>query len=276
MGEVAGAFDGAPVVGIKIGVEVRAFVVDDETQVGDLVALGGEHTLIEGLDLEQGLDRGFAGDGTQCAIRKVDATGSVKIIGAGQDSQPVPLGYRFGIFIKEAAVRLEVDYSVLFQELAVTLQKKRTGQAAILALHLRVGESQPYFRNLLRSEESIYELDSGAQEGHVREIVLRGELGAFPKAGALDVHSYVVQRRLSAREVNCVLPFSATKLQHDRLGGREHPLVPMPFHWMILQPQAATALRLVKHRGSLRLEKAGESLILREFSKFIVSHFPFL
>ena len=31
MGEVAGAFDGAPVVGIKIGVEVRAVVVDDET-----------------------------------------------------------------------------------------------------------------------------------------------------------------------------------------------------------------------------------------------------
>ena len=31
MGEVAGAFDGAPVVGVEIGVEVRAVVVDDET-----------------------------------------------------------------------------------------------------------------------------------------------------------------------------------------------------------------------------------------------------
>ena len=62
MGEVAGAFDGAPVVGIELWVEVRAFVVDHKTQVGDLVALGGEHPLVESLNLEQGIDGGLTGD----------------------------------------------------------------------------------------------------------------------------------------------------------------------------------------------------------------------
>lgn len=60
VGEVARAFLGVPVVGVEIGVEVRAFVVDGETQVGDLVALGHEHALVEGTDFEQGVDRGLA------------------------------------------------------------------------------------------------------------------------------------------------------------------------------------------------------------------------
>ena len=123
MGEVAGAFDGAPVVGIEIGMDVRAYVVDHKTQVGDLVALGGEHLFVESLDLEQCVNGGFAGYRPQRAISKVLAAGSIKIIGASQDIHVILFGHRAGIFIKKAAVCFEVDYPALFQELAVALQK---------------------------------------------------------------------------------------------------------------------------------------------------------
>lgn len=185
VGEVTGTFDGAPVVGIEIGVEIWTDMVDHETQIGDLVALGREHPLVESLYFEQGVNRGFSGDRTQCTTRQILPPRSVKIIGAGQNPQPILLRHRFGIFIKKAAVRLEVDYSALFQELAVTLKEKRACETAVLALHLRVGEGQPYFRNLIGSEEGLDELDSGAQEGHIRKMVLRGELRSFPKPAPL-------------------------------------------------------------------------------------------
>ena len=134
VGEVARAFLGAPVVGVEIGVEVRAFVVDGETQVGDLVALRHEHALVEGTDFEQGVDRGLARHGLQGTAGKILAAGAVKVGGGGKDSQVVTLGNRFGIFIKETAVGLQVDYAALFQDFTVALRKKRAGQAAVLAL----------------------------------------------------------------------------------------------------------------------------------------------
>ena len=273
MGEVAGAFDGAPVVGIEIGVKVWAFVVDHETQVGDLVALGGEHFFVEGLDLEESLDRGLTGNRAQGTIRKVSATSSVKIVGASKNLQPILLGHRAGIFIQEATVCLEVDYSAFFQELAVTLKEKWARQAAVFAFHLGVREGQPYFRNLIGSEEGIDELNSCAKERNVRKIVLRGELCTLPKARAFDVHPDVVERWLPARKINGVLPFSATELKHDRLLGSKHLLVPVPLDRMILEFQTITRIRLIKHRSGLWLKKAGESLVLRKFSKFVVSHY---
>ena len=45
---------------------------------------------------------------------------------------------------------------------------------------------------------------------------------------------------------------------------------------MLSEYQAAAAFDLIQHRGCLWLKKAGESFVLREFSKFIVSHSPFL
>ena len=134
VGEVARAFLGAPVVGVEIGVEVRAFVVDGETQIGDLVALRHEHALVEGTDFEQGVDRGLARHGLQGTAGKILAAGAVKVGGGGKDSQVVTLGNRFGIFIKETAVGLQVDYAALFQDFTVALRKKRAGQAAVLAL----------------------------------------------------------------------------------------------------------------------------------------------
>lgn len=62
MGEMAWTFDRAPVVGIELGMDVRAVVVDHKTKIGDLVALSGEHSFVESLNLEQGIDGGFTGD----------------------------------------------------------------------------------------------------------------------------------------------------------------------------------------------------------------------
>ena len=104
-------------------------------------------------------------------------------------------------------------------------------------------------------------------------MVLRGELRSFPKTRAFDVHTYIVQGRLPARKVDRVLTLAATKFQHNRSGGGEHPLVPMAFDRMILESQGVVGLGLVQNRRCIRLEKAGESLVLREFSKLVVSHY---
>ena len=107
-------------------------------------------------------------------------------------------------------------------------------------------------------------------------MILRGELRTLPKTRALDVHPNVVQGRFPAGQINRVLPLSATEFQNYRLVSREHPLAPMPLDRVILEPQAINSLGFVQHRRSLRLKKAGEGLVLREFSKFIVSHCSFL
>lgn len=46
--------------GIEVGMNVRAVVIDDETQIGDPVALGCEHPLVESLDFEQRVDGGLS------------------------------------------------------------------------------------------------------------------------------------------------------------------------------------------------------------------------
>ena len=51
----AGAFDGAPVGGVEVGVFERAVVVEGKAEVGDFAALFKEHLFVESLNLVEGI-----------------------------------------------------------------------------------------------------------------------------------------------------------------------------------------------------------------------------
>ena len=154
-----------------------------------------------------------------------------------------------GVFVEEAGVGLEVDDAVGFQETAVALEEKRGGQAGVLAAaELRIGEGEPDFGDLARTEEGVDELDAGAEEGDVAHLFLRGLLGALPQARALDVHADEVHFRMPPGQGDGVVPLAATQFQHDRLGLFEHIPVPVPLDRMVPQDQFPGAFRFRQYR----------------------------
>ena len=91
-----------------------------------------------------------------------------------------------------------MDDSTGLQKVTVTGQEKRGGEAGILAAsELGVREGKPDFGDFAGTEEGVDELDAGAEEGDIAHGFLRGFLGAFPQARALDVDPDKVHLRMA-------------------------------------------------------------------------------
>ena len=110
--------------------DIFSVLVYHEFKVCDLVALREEHPLVESLDFIQR----WVGD----------VPFPVKVCGRSKYAESVLFGDSLGIFMQEAAVRLQVDNASSLEELAIALQEYRARQPAVLALELGVRESQPY------------------------------------------------------------------------------------------------------------------------------------
>ena len=118
--------------------------------------------------------------------------------------------------VQELAVGLQVHDAVGLEEVRVALQEDGAGEPFVWLLGLGVGEGQPYLRHLAGTEEGVDEVYSGAEEGHVGHGVLGGVLGAFPEAGALDVHSDVVVLGKPLGQGDGVLSLAAAEFQDYR------------------------------------------------------------
>ena len=137
--------------------------------------------------------------------------------------------------MKVAAVGLQMHNSPWFEKIAITLQKKRRCKALLLTAYLRVGKGNPDLRNFVPAKKGLNKLDSRAQERHILEMMLLGILRAFPQAGTLDVHTYIIDGRIAQGEVYCVLSLATTEFHHNRVVIFEKIACPMPLNRMILQ-----------------------------------------
>ena len=97
-------------------------------------------------------------------------------------------------------------------------------------------------------------------------------LGTLPKTRTLNIHANVIEVRMTTGKVDAILAATTAKLKNNRLGSIEHLTVPITLNRMILQKKVlATAGQNLVRR---RLKQTLESLVLCEFLKFTVSHFP--
>ena len=159
------------------------------------------------------------------------------------------------------------------KEFPVALQEKRRTEAGVLAAaQLRVRESEPDLRDLPRAEESVDELDAGAQESHVGESVLSSILGPFPEPGAFDIHADIIDLRVPEGQGDGVVSLAAAQLQHDRMVVPEHLLPPSAFDGMVPEPQLPGTGLLIQYGRGIRLHQAAESLVLGKFLQFPMSH----
>ena len=259
---------------------VRAFVTDTERHIGDGQPHLQKHLLVERLHLHNifCVDMRYARfaryDRRVFVIPRPQAERiSVYICGRNQDRQIVDFADRLGVFVEVAGVRLEVDDAVGCEDLTVTLQEEGRGQAGVFAAaELGVGEGEPNFGDFFRAEEGIYELDAGAEERHVGQGVLRGILGAFPEAGALDVHAYVVHVGVTESQGNGVVSFTAAQFQHNGIAVAKHLRSPVALDGVVVELELLGAGLLGQHFGGVRLQEAAERLVLGEFLKLSVSH----
>ena len=149
-------------------------------------------------------------------------------------------------------------------EAAVALEEHGRRQAGVLASgELRVGESEPDFRNLGRSEECSDEFDAGPKESHVGKCMLSSILRAFPEPRALDVYAYVVHGRIALGKGYRVLSPAAAKLQDYGIAIPEHVPSPVALDGVVAQDQFPRALD--KDLRGRRLKQAAEGLVLCKF-----------
>ena len=154
-----------------------------------------------------------------------------------------------------AAVSLEVYNSARLEEITVARHEKRSRKALLLAPYLRISKGDPDLGDLSGSKKGLDELDTGTEKSHIGKAVFLSVLGAFPKAGALDVYSDIIARWVSLGKVDCIISFSATKLKYYRFVVAEEVTPPIAFHRVVT----------AKHFRRSRLYHAPESLILPEF-----------
>ena len=147
---------------------------------------------------------------------------------------------------------------------AVPLEKKRGGETAVLAFHLRIRESQPYLGNLACGEKGGEELDSRTEKSHVRERVDSSIFRPFPKTGALDINTDVIILGMPLGKSDGIFPLPAAELDNDRMAISEHLLSPSAFDGMVLKKQL-TILTMEHYLLRIRLQQAAESLVLCKF-----------
>ena len=131
---------------------------------------------------------------------------------------------------KEVGVGLQVDDAAVDEKLAVTLHEIRRRETLAGILHLRVGEGEPDLLHLVLGEESLDDLDVGAEESHILQSFVDGLGGPCPHAGSFDVDADEVDVGVALGKFHSVFPFAAAELQHNGILVVEILLVPMTLH----------------------------------------------
>ena len=164
------------------------------------------------------------------------------------------------------AVRLQMNDTARLEEVSVTVHEKRSGKTLLLTSDLRIRECNPYFRNLARSKNRLDELDTRTDECHILEGMLFRILGTLPQTRSFDIHTNVVELRVTLGKVNGIVTFSTTELDHNRIVIAKEVAAPISLDRMVT----------AKDLGCCRLDQAPEGLIFTKFSKFVFSHNPCL
>ena len=155
-----------------------------------------------------------------------------------------------------------MDYAARLEEVAVAGHEQRSGKTLLLAADLRVSKSDPYLRDLTGSEERLYELDAGAEECYIIKRMLLSIFGTFPKTGPLDVHAYIIARRIALGQVYGVVAFATAEFQNYRIVVSEE----------VPAPSALERVVTVQDFRCSRLDHTSEGLVLLEFAKLVLSH----
>ena len=82
-----------------------------------------------------------------------------------------------------------MDNAVGHEELTIALHEIGGGETLAGVFHLGIAEGKPYLVHLIGSEESLDDLDVGAQESHILQSFVQGLRSTCPHAGSLDVHT---------------------------------------------------------------------------------------
>ncbi len=164
--------------------------------------------------------------------------------------------------MKIPAVSLQMDDSPRLQEVPVSVHEKRRRQPLLLSANLRVGECDPYLRNLSGSKEGLDELDTGPQKSHIRKPVLRSILRPLPETRPLDIDTYIIAGGIPLRQIYGIVSLTAAQFQDYRLVIPEEISSPASFQGMVS----------IQNLRSLRLNETPERLILPEFPQLIFSH----
>ena len=231
--------------------------VGGKCEIGYGVAFCEKHFLVEGLNGCHNIRKVF--------IISIDVYGRINYIVSSW------LHDGLGVLVEETAVGLEVDDPAWSEELAVAADKAGGGEPPGRAFELGVRESEPYLGDLAGSEERLEKLYSGPQKGCVRDGILGHIFGAFPEAGALDVHADEILLREAAGEGDSVVAFAAAELEYYGIGVTENICAPAPLEGVVAKVKAGLA-GAEQHLCGGGLLEAREGLVLGEFSQFVVAH----
>ena len=220
-----------------------------ELQVLDGEAAGEPHGLVVGLD------------GGRNAVAALGISG-IEVGGAGEHRQVVVLNQTGGVGEKEIGVGLQVDDAAVGEEAAIAFQEPRRRQPLAGTFHLRVAERQPYLLHFVGGEETVDELDAGAQECHILDAFLFHHFCAGPHACSLDVNANVVLAGKLLCKPHGILSLAASQLKDDGVIVMEVLLVPLATH----------GERSLLQFGKGILEDARERLHIGKFLEFVLSH----
>ena len=123
------------------------------------------------------------GSGDRVAARR-----TIQVFRTEFQGQVVLLHHICGVGEEEVGVGLQMDDATIDEETAVAVHEVGGGETLARVLHLRVTERQPYLLYLIRSEETVDDLDIRTQEGDILQSFLDSLCGTRPHTGSLDVH----------------------------------------------------------------------------------------
>lgn len=103
------------------------------------------------------------------------------------------------------------------KEMGIGKKKARIGKTLTWFFRLRVGESDPYFGDLVRGKERVDKFDTGADKGHVRQMFFDSRLGAAPHTSALDVDANKIAVRIDTSESHSIIALTAAEFEGDRV-----------------------------------------------------------
>ena len=144
----------------------------------------------------------------------------VEIVRAKLYREMVFLHHKVGVGEEEVGVGLEMNQSVVAQEVTIASQEVGGSEPFGDFLHLWVGESEPDFRHLIRCKKLVDKLNVGAQKAHVLQPCLFGFGGAAPHPCPLDVHTDEVLVGEEASEPHTVFSTSTAQFEDDGCCGK--------------------------------------------------------
>ena len=140
----------------------------------------------------------------------VSHTGMIEVFRHHIYRKMILLNHVAGIGEHKVAVCLQMDDTVRYQELAITLHEIGGGQTLGCFLHLRVGEGQPYLAHFVLCKETVDDFNVRTQESDILHASTQGFRSTGPHTGTLDVYTNKVLIGKQASQSDRVFTTSAS------------------------------------------------------------------